>query len=134
MAEAKKSLYDRLAVNSEVERKFAEKLEAADSVKFHLKLPRWFTVPTPLGTYNPDWAFVWQDADAFGHGGERLVLVCETQGSSNMADLRLEESRKIHCGGRHYESIGVDSRVMTATDPLPGGSPVASRTREVTER
>ena len=125
MAAAKKSLYDRLAVDSEVERKFAEKLEAADGVKFYLKLPRWFTLPTPLGTYNPDWAFVWQDADAFGDGGPRLVLVRETKGSSDLADLRLEESRKIHCGTRHHDALGVDYRVMTVTDALPGGPPRA---------
>jgi type III restriction enzyme len=123
MAEARKSLYDRLAVDSEVERKFAEKLEAADGVKFYLKLPRWFTVPTPLGTYNPDWAFVWQDADEFGDGGPRLVLVRETKGSTAAADLRVEEQRKIHCGSRHHEALGIDYQVMTAADPLPGGTP-----------
>ncbi len=120
MAAAKKSLYDRLAVDSEVERKFAEKLESADGVKFYVKLPRWFTVPTPLGTYNPDWAFVWQDADEFGDGGPRLVLVRETKGSANQADLRQDENRKIHCGKRHHDALGIDYQVMTAADPLPG--------------
>ncbi len=128
MASARKSLYDRLAVDSEVERKFAAKLESADGVKFYLKLPAWFKVPTPLGTYNPDWAFVWQDADEFGDGGERLVLVRETKGSTDAGDLRPDESRKIHCGDRHFESLGVDYHVMTAADPLPGG-PVAAKTR-----
>ena len=89
------------------------------------KLQRWFTLPTPLGTGNPDWAFVWQDADAFGDGGPRLVLVRETKGSSDLADLRLEESRKIHCGTRHHDALGVDYRVMTVTDALPGGPPRA---------
>ena len=78
MAEAKRSLYDRLAVDSEVERKFAGKLEPADGVTFYLKPPLWSAPPTPLGTYSPDWAFVWRYAGEFGDGGKRLVLVRET--------------------------------------------------------
>lgn len=94
-------------------------------MKFYLKLPRCFPLPTPLGPDNPDWAFVWEDADAFGDGGPRLVLVRETKGSSDLADLRPEESRKIHCGTRHHEALGINYQVMTATDALPGGPPGA---------
>lgn len=39
-----------------VERDFAESLEKNEAVKENAKLPGWFKVPTPLGTYNPDWA------------------------------------------------------------------------------
>jgi type III restriction enzyme len=35
---------------------FAEDLEKNEAVKVYAKLPGWFKVPTPLGTYNPDWA------------------------------------------------------------------------------
>jgi type III restriction enzyme len=35
---------------------FADGLEKNEAVKVYAKLPGWFKVPTPLGSYNPDWA------------------------------------------------------------------------------
>ena len=43
-----KSLYDCFAFDSEVERKFAEKLEGMDSVRFFVKLPGWFKGSRPV--------------------------------------------------------------------------------------
>ena len=57
-----------------VERAFAEQLEKNEAVKVYAKLPGWFKVPTPLGTYNPDWA-VLVEID----GAERLYFVVETK-------------------------------------------------------
>lgn len=31
-------------------------VDERDDIKLFVKLPRWFTIPTPLGDYNPDWA------------------------------------------------------------------------------
>ena len=42
-----------------------------------MKLPAWFTVDTPIGPYNPDWAIVSKFEDAT----ERVYLVRETKGS-----------------------------------------------------
>jgi hypothetical protein len=53
-----KSIYDHVIYDSKVERDFAQALEAIDEVKPFVKLPDWFTVPTPIGDYNPDWAIV----------------------------------------------------------------------------
>ena len=39
-----------------IERKFAEELEAASEVCVYAKLPRGFSIPTPVGNYSPDWA------------------------------------------------------------------------------
>ena len=41
---------------SGVERASPTDLEKNEAVKLYAKLPGWFKVPTPLGTYNPDWA------------------------------------------------------------------------------
>lgn len=62
----------------------------------------WFKVPTPLGSYNPDWAVLVQDAE-----GERPYLVVETQGSLFMEDLRDKESANIACGKAHFETLFV---------------------------
>ena len=63
------------------------------AVKVYAKLPGWFTVPTPLGTYNPDWAVLVEK-----DGDERLYFVVETKSGLFTDDLRDKESAKIKCG------------------------------------
>ncbi|HEA1109253.1 TPA: restriction endonuclease subunit R, partial [Escherichia coli] len=48
-----KSVYEYVPKDSEVEGRFAQELEEQDEVKLYVKLPGWFKIPTPLGTYNP---------------------------------------------------------------------------------
>ena len=62
-------------------------------------------MPTPLGTYNPDWAVLVED-DA----GERLYFVVETKGSQFIDDLRDRERAKIECGKAHFKSLQVSER------------------------
>jgi Endonuclease domain len=33
-------------------------LDNNKNVKLFVKLPSWFTIDTPIGSYSPDWAFV----------------------------------------------------------------------------
>jgi type III restriction enzyme len=71
-------------------------------------------VPTPLGTYNPDWA-VLVDKD----GTERLYFVVETKSSLFAEDLRDRESAKIQCGEAHFKAIAVGespARFVKATE------------------
>ena len=80
--------------------RFAEQLEKNEAVKVYAKLPGWFKVPTPLGTYNPDWAVLVEKA-----GGEELYFVVETKGSLFIDDLRDKESAKIECGKAHFKAL-----------------------------
>lgn len=117
---SKKSLYEQFAADSDVEKRFAEKLESMVPVKFYVKLPAWFKVPTPVGNYNPDWALVWEDIDQFGDGGEKLYLVRETKGGPTLADLYLSEQQKIKCGEKHFKgALGVDYKWLKSADELP---------------
>ena len=101
---SEKCVHERVVYDSQgIERVFAESLERNESVKVYAKLPGWFKVPTPLGTYNPDWA-VLIDTDA----GERLYFVVETKGSLFKDDLRTKEGAKIRCGEKHFEVVAVD--------------------------
>ena len=102
MLEAGKSVYEKVVYESDTEARFADQLEKNTAIKLYAKLPGWFTVPTPLGGYNPDWA-VLMTSDA----GERLYLVVETKGSSQPDDLRLKEAAKIACGRAHFKAIAV---------------------------
>ena len=83
-----------------MERTFAEQLEKNEAVKVYAKLPSWFKVPTPLGTYNPDWAVLVEIG-----GDERLYFVVETKGSLFTDDLRNNEAAKIACGEAHFKEL-----------------------------
>ena len=100
LLDTKKSVYESVVYDSNTERDFADALEKNDAIKVYAKLPGWFKVPTPLGTYNPDWAvLVEQD------GAQRLYFVVETKSSLFTDDLRDKESAKIECGKAHFEAL-----------------------------
>lgn len=102
--EVQKSVYTHVVYDSGgVERSFAENLERNEKVKVYAKLPAWFKVPTPLGSYNPDWAVVVEDEE-----DEKLYFVVETKGSTWWDDLRHIEGAKIKCGEKHFEEIASD--------------------------
>ncbi|MCL4844392.1 MAG: DEAD/DEAH box helicase family protein [Bryobacteraceae bacterium] len=106
MLESTKSPFEHVVYDSSgVERPFAEQLEKNEAVKVYAKLPSWFKVPTPLGTYNPDWA-VLVETD----GAERLYFVVETKSSLFTDDLRDKESAKIECGKAHFRSIAAGEK------------------------
>ena len=59
-------------------------------------------MPTPLGSYNPDWAVL---IERDGH--ERLYFVVETKSSLFDEDLRDREGGKIKCGTAHFKALAV---------------------------
>jgi type III restriction enzyme len=102
MLAATKSVYEHVVYDFGVEHTFAEQLEKNEAVKVYAKLPGWFKVPTPLGTYNPDWAVLVEK-----DGSERLYFVVETKSSLFTDDLRDKESAKIECGKAHFKALAV---------------------------
>jgi len=113
---AEKSIYDQVEFDSDVERRFVQDMERMQEVRLYVKLPGWFTVPTPIGDYNPDWAIVWQPHDEHGEptGEPLLYLVAETKGTRDLDALRPDEARKIKCGERHFEgALNTPFQVVT---------------------
>lgn len=102
-----KALFDAIEYDSEVERQFAQDLDNNEHVKIFVKLPSWFRIDTPIGPYNPDWAFV-TDRD------EKLYFVRETKGSLDSEERRSKENQKIACGRKHFQSLDVDYDVVTS--------------------
>jgi type III restriction enzyme len=100
MLDAKKSVYEQVVYDANTEASFADQLEKNEAVKVYAKLPGWFKVPTPLGSYNPDWAVLVQE-----DGAERLYLVVETKSSLFADDLRDRERAKIVCGEAHFRAL-----------------------------
>jgi len=106
-----KSVYDYILYDSGVEKRFAESLNALKDVKYFIKLPGWFQVPTPIGSYNPDWAILRKNGDI-------VYMIRETKATKDQMQLRGFENAKIKCGARHFETIGVDYDVAISVDDL----------------
>jgi type III restriction enzyme len=102
LTETRKSVYEQVVYDSDTEAAFADGLEKNEAIKVYAKLPGWFTVPTPLGPYNPDWAVLVEK-----DGEERLYLVVETKSSLFAEDLRNKEGAKIVCGKAHFKALEV---------------------------
>ena len=102
LLDTQKSIYEHVVYDSTTERDFADGLEKNDAIKLYAKLPGWFKVPTPLGTYNPDWAVLVEE-----DGTQHLYFVVETKSSLFTDDLRDKESAKIECGKAHFTALGV---------------------------
>jgi type III restriction enzyme len=81
--------------DSDTESQFAHDCTVDPRVKFFFKLPSRFKIPTPLGTYNPDWAVVLEN-DA------RIYFVAETKSTTVRANRRPAENLKIICGHKHF--------------------------------
>ena len=102
LLDTQKSIYEHVVYDSTTERDFADGLEKNNAIKLYAKLPGWFKVPTPLGTYNPDWAVLVEE-----DGSQHLYFVVETKSSLFTDDLRDKESAKIECGKAHFKALAV---------------------------
>lgn len=106
LLESTKSVYDYIEYDSKIEKEFAKELERREYIKLFVKLPGWFKVDTPIGSYNPDWAIVKQ-------GDDTIYLVRETKGNQDFMQLRNSEVYKIKCGVKHFEELGINYSVIS---------------------
>ena len=95
-----KSIYEYIKCDSTTEIKFAQDLEDMRDIELFIKLPRWFTIKTPLGEYNPDWA-----TTVNTDGKKETYYVIETKGSTKQKELRQREKDKISCAYKHFDLI-----------------------------
>lgn len=103
LVESSKSPYTGSIVDSDIERNFAIKLEENKNVIVYSKLPNWFTIPTPLGSYNPDWAILVRPD--LSKSEEKLYFVIETKGTLDPKGRTEKENKKIECGRKHFEAL-----------------------------
>ena len=109
-----KTVFNYVPVDSAVESDFARDCEADSNIKFFFKLPRKFTVPTPIGNYIPDWAVVFEN-------DKRLYFVAETKSTMDWQLLRDVENMKIKCGEKHFavfKPLGVEYKKAVTTRDL----------------
>ncbi|CEG26478.1 type III restriction-modification system endonuclease [Bacillus sp. B-jedd] len=101
--ESRKSPFDHVLYDSEIEESFAKRFEDDENVRVYVKLPGWFKIETPVGNYNPDWAAVINK-----NGEEKLYFVLETKGTDIEELLRPEEQAKIQFARKHFEAINAE--------------------------
>ena len=95
-----KHIYDYVYADSTVELDFAKLLDTSTEVVVYGKLPGGFTIPTPVGNYNPDWAISFKQ-DSVRH----IYFVAETKGSLSTMELRDIEKAKIACARKFFKKI-----------------------------
>src|SRR3989338_5742923 len=92
-----KTIYENyIPIDSSVENQFARDCESSENIEFFFKLPFWFKINTPIGTYSPDWAIVF-------NGEKKIYFVAETKGERQ--ELRGSEKLKIKCGTEHFKKF-----------------------------
>lgn len=100
MVPSQKSPHEQIVYDSRIESELAKEFEKSENVKTYAKLPPWFKIDTPLGTYNPDWAVLFEL-----NGDEKLFFVIESKGTMGYESLRPSEQAKIKCGTEHFREL-----------------------------
>ena len=104
-----KSPYEYTIYDSTIEESLAKSFNENENVKLFTKLPSWFKINTPLGTYNPDWALLIEKDNE-----EKLYFVVESKGSDLGVEIKRTELAKIECARRHFDEISSDVELIQA--------------------
>ena len=112
-----KTIYEEfLPLDSSVENRFAQDCESSEQIKFYLKLPSWFKILTPIGSYNPDWALVLENES-------KIYFVAETKDTGTnevkLCKLKPDEQLKIKCATAHFEEFNdLEYQVVNKVEQL----------------
>ncbi len=102
----KRHVYEDVVTDSKIERAFVTDLDTSEEVVVYAKLPKGFSIPTPVGDYNPDWAISFKEGLV-----KHVYFVAETKGSLSSMDLRKIEQSKIDCARKFFAKITSDQVV-----------------------
>lgn len=100
LLESKKGIYNFVKVDLNTEKTFKESLEQYEDVRVYVKLPGKFSIATPLGNYNPDWAIAFREGSV-----KHIYFVAETKGSMSSLQLKQAEQAKIACARAHFKAL-----------------------------
>lgn len=94
-----------------VERRMAEDMDTAEEVCVYAKLPKGFSIPTPVGNYSPDWAV------AFNKGTvKHIFFIAETKGTMETLNLKPIEQAKIKCAKKLFADLSTEDVVYHDVD------------------
>lgn len=108
-----RGLFDRMETDSEIERKFAGAADTDDEVVCFMKLPKYYSIPTPLGKYEPDFAVVLKPKRLKTTDEPEFYFVVETKGTEELIDrkaLKGSEAEKILYAFAHFKALGIETR------------------------
>ena len=112
---AKKAIQDYVftdgTAEQSIERRFAQDLDKADEVCVYAKLPKGFSIPTPVGNYSPDWAIAFYEGTV-----KHIFFIAETKGSMESIDLRRIEDAKISCAKKLFNNLSSSNVVYDTVD------------------
>jgi type III restriction enzyme len=100
---ANRHIYDYVFTDSQIERDFLEKLDAGTDIEVYAKLPKSFSIPTPVGDYTPDWAIAFKQGSV-----KHIYFIAETKGSMSSMEMREIEKSKIKCATKFFTKITSD--------------------------
>lgn len=114
---AKKSIQDYVFTDGYAkdgqsrERVFVQDLDLAEEVCVYAKLPKGFSIPTPVGNYSPDWAI------AFNKGTvKHIFFIAETKGTMESLNLKPIEQAKIKCAKKLFNELSTEDVVYHDVD------------------
>ena len=93
-------VYTDGTADKSIERQFVESLDGSAEVNIYAKLPRGFSIPTPVGHYSPDWAIVFHEGKV-----RHIYFVAETKGTMDTLNLRPVEKAKIDCARKLFSTL-----------------------------
>lgn len=96
-------IYDYVFTDSGTEATFVKELDISSDVVVYAKLPRGFAIPTPVGSYNPDWAISFKEGAV-----KHIYFIAETKGSMSSLQLKEIEKTKIACARKFFDKITSD--------------------------
>lgn len=96
----KKSITNLVLCDSKTEKDFMNGLENNEAIEVYAKLPKGFKIPTPVGNYSPDWAFV---VDKEKGKIKDIYFVAETKGTMSSMNLKPIETSKINCAEKLFD-------------------------------
>nr|WP_318717660.1 DEAD/DEAH box helicase family protein [uncultured Treponema sp.] len=118
-ANLNRTIYDKIQVDSDVERNFVGTLNTCDAnngaVMLYFKFPPKYKINLPhiIGNYNPDWAIVRRDEQ-----DTQIEIVRETKGTEDLTKLwHSNEGRKIVCAQKHFKAVGIEYKFVDDKDP-----------------
>ena len=106
-----KGVFDKMLVDSDVERNFSLDADTDAEVVCFLKLPSFYKISTPIGNYEPDFGLIMKRKNIRNGNENEFYFVIETKGTNDINDKKaLTESEvyKIRCAIKHFEKLGLE--------------------------
>lgn len=122
----RRGIYDKVIIDSgsRPEVNFTIGAESDPAVVCFLKLPNFYKIQTPIGTYQPDFGIVVRRRQGIREQNENeYYFVIETKGTNDINDthlLRDDERYKIECAKKHFEQLGIEAHL----EYLPYHAPI----------